>query len=277
MNGRRRLLHVLIGVVLPVTLLTSCSSTPGESGASPTSYYVVLGDSIAAGFDATTPQQSYPGLIYTHELVHFPGLQQVSYACGGATTASMITGPACNSTTGSQLGLADAFLTAHKGHIALVTIDIGADNIYDCLLPPATNMACVNKGMGQISSQLPKILGDLKDADPGVSIVAMNYYDPFFVYWLNGDHAWAEQTLSIFSTLNLRLGLIYDQAGVRMANVFTAYQAGDLTEVPYNGTHDPQNLVNLCNWTKSCQGDPHPNNTGHEVIAKQFYPLLPKN
>jgi lysophospholipase L1-like esterase len=265
-TGKRNWAIVSLACIMSLALLvwSQPRATAATTNTSSTTYYVVLGDSIAAGLDATSPWYTYPGLIYTHELSAFPGLQPVSYACSGATTVSMIEGPACLSNTGSQLGQAESFLVAHRGKVALVTIDIGMDNIIDCLYPPGINMSCVDAGLSQVSSQLPQILNGLKAADPGVSIVGMNYYDPFEVYWLLGGEyeSWAVQSLNIVSTLNSELSSAYSAAGLPMADVF-------------NGVAEPQDLVTLCTLTESCEGDPHPNNEGHAVIADTFYPLLP--
>jgi lysophospholipase L1-like esterase len=138
-------------------------------------------------------------------------------------------------------------------------------------------MSCVDAGLSQVSSQLPQILNGLKAADPGVSIVGMNYYDPFEVYWLLGGEyeSWAVQSLNIVSTLNSELSSAYSAAGLPMADVFTAYQSDDFNSGLLNGVAEPQDLVTLCTLTESCEGDPHPNNEGHAVIADTFYPLLP--
>ena len=75
-----------------------------------TRYYLALGDSIAAGLSATStngyrqpPPHSYVGLVYQHERSLIPGLKMVSYACGGATTVSMIDGPNPCQSTGRRL------------------------------------------------------------------------------------------------------------------------------------------------------------------------------
>jgi lysophospholipase L1-like esterase len=185
----------------------------------------------------------------------------------------MIAGPSCAAST--QLAQAESFLAAHRGHVALVTLDIGVNNIYSCLLPPGINTSCVTTGLGQVASQLPLILSGLRAADPGVSIVGMNYYDPFLVYWLLGDYTVAAQSLSIFSSLNSELGTAYASAGASMADVYTAFQSQDYATGYLDGYAEPQDLVTLCTLTNSCQGDMHPNNQGHAVIAGAFYPLLP--
>ncbi len=276
LSGRRRWAIVLVVAAMSVTmLLWSQPQAVAATSAPATTYYVALGDSIAAGYDATSPYDTYAGLVYTHELSAYPGLQPESFACSGATTTSVIAGPSCDPSAGTQLARAESFLATHRGQVALVTIDIGMNNIYDCMLPPGINTSCVANGLSQVSSQLPLILSGLKAADPGVTIVAMNYYDPFVVYWLAGDYTWALESLNIVSSLNAELSTAYASAGVAMADVYTAFQSQDYNTGYLNGVAEPQDVVTMCTWTESCQGDPHPNNLGHAVIAGAFYPLLP--
>src|SRR5262249_61441403 len=75
---------------------------------------------------------------------------------------------------GPQLAASVAFLDAHRGEVAYVTIDIGGN---DVIQPDGG-------GVAAIETNLPVILAELRDAaGPGVPIVGMNYYNPFFVEW----------------------------------------------------------------------------------------------
>ena len=76
-------------------------------------YDVAMGDSLAAGTGASSTSTRYVNVLYQHELSRFPTLQLENIACGGATTNSVIHGPGCSYTTGTQLGDAEAFLRAH--------------------------------------------------------------------------------------------------------------------------------------------------------------------
>jgi len=276
----RRYRWVALVALATGALLAACNSgSNGTSkGAKSTAahYYLALGDSIAVGYYASTPAQSYVGLIASELRTKIPNLHLTSYACGGATTASMINGPACGATSGSQLGQAELFLLSHRGHVSLVTIDIGFNDIYPCFSPSSIDTSCVNSGINEASTQLPGILKALKHADPGVKIVGMNYYDPYIVYWLVGSPSNARQSLTDFTNLNNVLGQSYAAAGAKMADVAKAFGSTDFTQVVYQGKSEPQNVVNMCDLTRSCSGDPHPNNQGHAVIAGAFIPLLPK-
>jgi hypothetical protein len=86
---------------------------------------------------------------------------------------------------GTQLAEALSFLEAHKGKVALVTIDIGANdlsrfdaqgNLISCLFEP---QGCVAQAQS-LQSNLSAILAELEAAaGPGVPIVGMSYYDVF--------------------------------------------------------------------------------------------------
>ena len=109
-----------------------------------TTYYLALGDSLAAGVGASPAADGYVNLVHQHELSRFPGLQLENLSCSGATTGTMLDGGgACSYPAGSQLGEAEAFLQAHRGQVAFVTIDIGANNVDGCVSGISFDLACV--------------------------------------------------------------------------------------------------------------------------------------
>ena len=261
-------------VALSVPAAGAGARTTSSSAGSGPHYYVALGDSIAAGFYASNPSKSYVGLIYRYESSRFSHLQQVSFACGGATTGSMILGTSCHSAPGSQLQEAESFLSSHRGRVVLVTMDIGMNDIYHCFGTTSIDSGCITTGLKQVSSQLPGIVRGLTHADPGVQIVGMNYYDPFLVYWLVHEAALAQQSLSTVNTLNGEIQRSYLAVHAPTANVFATYQSNDSKTARYNKLKLPQSVITICRNTLSCTGDPHPNDQGHALIAKAFYPLL---
>ncbi len=122
-----------ICVFVLVAIVIQLSQPAGASQNASRKYYLIMGDSIAYGFEATSPAESYAGILYEHELKRYPGLYPVSYACGGATTGSVVRGPACDSTTGSQLEQAESFLKSHRGSVAMLTIDVGINDVDNCM------------------------------------------------------------------------------------------------------------------------------------------------
>jgi lysophospholipase L1-like esterase len=280
------LLITMATLSLTIAAPSSASSVRAVRHTQPvTRYYLALGDSIAAGYSATStngylqpPPDSYVGLIYRHERAKLPGLKLVSYACGGATSVSMLDGPnPCRSDGQTQMGLAQKFLLDHPDRIALVTIDIGFNDIYTCFLPTRIGASCVTAGLQVVSASLPVILSEITRDYPGVPIVGMNYYDPLIAYDIIGKPALAPQSVGDFTTLSTDLSRAYRAAGAKMANVLGAFASTNTTNVVVGGKSEPQNLANICQWTYTCSGNPHPNNVGHARIAAAFYRLLPKH
>jgi lysophospholipase L1-like esterase len=143
----------------------------------------------------------------------------VKLGCGGESSVSMLYGsqdPDVAASCGSpgfyqyhypdgctQLAEALQFLEQHRGDVAFVTIDIGAND----LLGPS--------GIGPLLTNLPIILAELgAAAGPNVPIVGMNYYDPF------APQAWSQGGLS---------GLQAQVAAVvGFNNLLTLFPSGDV-------------------------------------------------
>jgi len=154
-----------------------------------TEYYLALGDSLAAGVGSPDGKGYVPDLFKKaskKSKKEHASLVLENLACSGATTGSMIDGPGCDYSTGTQLGDAEAFLEAHPGQTAFVTIDIGANDVDDCTSGTTINETCVTNGLNAVSTNLPVILSGLTSAGGTTPIVGMSYYDPFLAAWLLG-------------------------------------------------------------------------------------------
>jgi lysophospholipase L1-like esterase len=269
--------------------LTGCTGSghtgsAGSAGPAPTSYYLALGDSLSQGVQpdaagaSVETAQGYPDLVYAQLRREHPGLTLVRLGCPGETTATMMHGGICRYHAGSQLAAAVAFLRAHRGHVLLVTIDIGANDPEDCgsqpdLLDLATCVAQVPDAAGNLAA----ILASLRvAAGPGVRIVGMSYYLPELAEWRDGElgHAlaWASERIAV--AYNGLLDRAYAQAGISVADVFDAFDTndfGDSMSVPGIGTL-PRNVALICEWTWECAAAPrgpnqHANAAGYRVIA----------
>jgi lysophospholipase L1-like esterase len=277
-------------------VVTACSgptpSTPsavtGGAQVVPASYYLALGDSLSKGVqpDATgvsveTPH-GYPGQVYAALRPAHPGLRLVVLGCPGETTVTMMHGGMCRYPGGSQLAAALAFLRAHRGHVLLITIDIGANDPEACGARPNvfTIISCVGTGIPDAVTNLTQIMARLTAAaGPAVRIVGMNYYLPALAEWRNGlpgqAVAWTAERLA--ATYNGLLTRVYTRSGARVANVFDAFDTGDFTSkvtVPGIGTL-PRNVARICQWTWECAIPPrgpnqHANQAGYQAIARTF-------
>jgi len=275
------LLCPIIGVMLAAFVCAPAA----RADDSPTTYYVSLGDSLAAGSNATGVGIAYTDMGYADQLyaamaVDEPKLKLVKLGCPGESTTSMRFGSqfptivlSCATPRGykdlypkgTQLAEAVSFLQAHKGKVALVTIDIGANdlqrfdvqgNLVSCLLEPA---GCATQAATLVEN-LKAILSDLRAAaGPDVPIVGMSYYDVFAPLCVSDP-----SLLFVCSRVDGFNGSLVD----------TYREAGDPV-ADIAGAFDNDNLVNaaahVCAWTWFCSyGDVHPNTAGYGVIAQAF-------
>ena len=281
----------IIGLVA-AGLITSAGPTHAASKAT---YYLALGDSVAAGQQpiggpagaGSNPLEAgynsgYPEQLLK-ELRTRPELEQLrleKLACGGETTQTMSDGidSACSYPAGSQLDAGVAFLHEHPGQVAMITITIGANDIFSCFGDPD----CVLAARAQIQANLPVIVGQLREAaGPDVPIVGMNYWSPLAVDWFaNPDsaHTSAARTVGF----NDFLEGLYAAGGSPVADVESAFAVTDFTTiVDLAGAGPvPLSVYSVCTFTWICTGPPlgpdiHPNTAGHAVIAAAFEDALP--
>lgn len=275
-----------------VVLVTGCSGGRPVRPAPrhtepPASYYLALGDSLALGVQpdgagaSVRTGQGYADQLYAGWHRRLPGLRLVKMGCLGETTSTMIHGGICRYRGGSQLSAAAAFLRAHRSHIALVTMDIGANDAEKCLATPSPlGLAdCVARVVPQAAANLRTILATLRRADAGVRIVAMNYYLPALAQWRHGFTGELIARLSQDATAgyNSVLGGVFRSDGIPVADVYGAFHTASFSPdvtVPGLGSV-PRNVAAICQWTWECAPPPrgpnqHPNQSGYQVIARAF-------
>jgi lysophospholipase L1-like esterase len=252
----------------------------------PPVYYVALGDSLAAGF-ASPPGQGYANDLENFLLATIPNLQLVDLGCSGETTISMIDGHTCSYPAGSQLTAATTFLAAHKGSVALITIDNGGNDYLSCLdsSPPSYNAACIAAVSQTVTTNLTSIMEQLQSAaGTSVPIVGMNYFDPFLDYWPDGagGQAIAKESVTVIGIVNSTISSVYASFSAPVADVESAFQTTDLTpKVKSPWGRVPVAVVNTCTWLDfTCAkgtggfGD-DTNAAGSSVIAGAFEKVVP--
>jgi lysophospholipase L1-like esterase len=279
---RKRLtLSLLVAVAFGVLALV-VPEAAGATGSPTPPYYLSLGDSLAQGVQPTPSGQSvitdqgYADDLYSVERLQVPGLKLEKLGCPGESTTSMITQTVCDGAYApfaDQLAAAVAFLATH--HVVLITIDIGANNVDDCVTPTGISLQCIGAGFAAAQSDLPKILAALRTAAPGVPIVGMNYYDPFLSAWLQGSagQALATQSLALTLAYNSLLGAVYGGAAVPVADVQSAFQTTVTSTIPV--LQIPVNVAAICTLTWMCAPAPvgpniHARALGYWVIASAF-------
>jgi lysophospholipase L1-like esterase len=261
-------------------------------------YYLALGDSLSQGVQPNATGQSvetnqgYANDLFAHYRAQVRGLKLVQFGCPGDTTTSMLTGvgnlPAaqlfhCDRAHGSQLAAAEAFLKAHRGAVALVTIDIGANDVDGCVNQPAAVIACVGTGETAITQNTPPILRGIKRAaGPGTVLAAMNLYDPILAYDLQPTsplYSLGNSSLLLAKGVNTAIATADAAVGFKTADVETAFDTYDLTPAPYNGTTVQKDVVEVCTFTWACTPPPqgpniHANTMGYALIASAFESVI---
>lgn len=290
----------LLVIVVLLAIVLSSARTPA------TRYYVALGDSLSVGIQ---PDSSGMGVrtgagyvddIYAHYARQIAHLKLVEMGCPGDDTANVLTGQGnaaaatlyhCDRSGGSQLRAAVAFIRAHRSQVRLVSIDIGANDVNDCLNATVLSkglgptVSCVNRGEQSVAANTPKILGALRAAAaPGTGLVGGTLYDPFLAGLLSGNktlRAIARQTLVMITRLNSEIAYADAASGFRTADVAGMFDTYDTraVQVAALGGRQPRNVAVLCRATWICARPPrgpnvHPNSVGYRLIARAYEAAL---
>lgn len=246
-------------------------------------YYVSLGDSLARGVqpDAAGNNQvtdnGYPDQLTAQLTRGRRAPELVKLGCPGATAATLANGgDSCPYSSGNQLDDAVAALTAHHGDIALLTINVGSNDVIGgCvdLSVPTIDTECVTAGISQLPATLGGILDQLNAAlDRRTPRIGMTYYDPYLgLAAINPAlQQLADDSLALTTLLNQTLSGIYQQHGFAVADVAGAFRTNDTAVEPPSPL--PANVTAACQWTYFCTPTPniHPTTEGYGVIAQAF-------
>jgi lysophospholipase L1-like esterase len=251
------------------TAAATPSTQPSPSTSGSFTDYLVLGDSLAAGYqpsnpgDRTDPDGGYAGLVADSLAV--PRLQNL--ACPGETTVTMRDGGLCDYAEGSQLAAAEAALVATGGGAGvLVTVQLGANDVLRCIAldggTPAVDDACVSVGLQQVATTLPAILARLRQAAPGATIVLVDYYDPYAAAALlgSGGADLARRSDEVQNRLNETIAAAASTADARVAHVGAAFDASS----------------QVCSLTWMCGSVPdiHATSAGYAVMGQTVLQAL---
>src|ERR1700704_6672482 len=168
-------MHLKTGLAAALAVLIAALAPAAAQAAKP-KYYVALGDSLSVGVQPNSSGASvetshgYANQLLALKRRSIPGLRLYDLGCGSEDTASMLgTGPKTHCQysgdrrvgygtlrKGSQIGAAEKFLREHRGQVAFVTIDIGANDVDGCANGGVVNGACVTAGIAAINKNVPK-------------------------------------------------------------------------------------------------------------------------
>jgi lysophospholipase L1-like esterase len=283
----RKFSAAVVAAALLISVLQGSLPVAHARGGAPT-YYLALGDSLAAGFQpgkGETP--GYVGMLWRSVRdEQISSLELRNVGCSGETSGSLITGnhSPCHYAAGSQLNAAVDFLEAHVGEVAFVTIDIGANDIVGRCFGPSGLIptSCVTDLRPGLKHRVHDIVDALATAAPGVPIVGMRYYDPFLGLWglIPGGRALAHADQRAWTVFNDALASAYGHADASVADVAATFRIDDFDDtvvVPGRG-RVPVNVALACRWTWFCSArymfDVHANRTGYRKIATTFHRVL---
>ena len=184
------------GTPAHTTAERSITAPPGRCCRGPR-YYLSLGDSLAQGVqpdaaaaEPARPPAATPISSTRRSAARRPGLRLVKLGCSGETSWTMIRGGICRYPAGSQLAAARQFLRAHRGHVALVTIDIGANDPNSCYLHARLSKLPALHGRAAAADRratcAPSCPGCGRRAARHVQLIGMNYYVPELAQWRHG-------------------------------------------------------------------------------------------
>ena len=273
---------------------------PSTAQAAKSKYLVSLGDSYAAGYEATgegqgrTTRKGFAYQLVGEARKRGHRLELVNFGCGGETSSSILTrtapcgglGPGGEDYAGStQAAAAAQFLRRNRGKVGLVTVSIGGNDVTACVREPDP-VACVGPAMERVKTNGKALLERLrKAAGKKVRIVGITYPDVILGAWVNpGDQAARDlaalSVVAFKSLLNPALKEMYRSVDGRFVDVTKATGAyGSLerttTLAPYGEIPVP--VAKVCRLTYYCKyRDIHANAKGYRLIAKLIAKTLPR-
>lgn len=299
----RRLLLAVAAVLLVVLAVAGVgllagrdeASTSGtgptagpSTGTSPTTttvptydLYLAAGDSLAAGYQPTSPADrtdrdgGYAGLVLDALTQQGSTPELVNLGCPGETAASLLSAGPCSYPEGSQLAAAEAVLAQQPdgGDGVLVTLQVGANDVQRCVRlddeTASVDEECVAAGLEAVGDGLPEALRRLRVAAPEADVVVLGYYNPFAVAELLGPPfaGLAVRSAQVQAQLNDVVASSADAAGVRVADVAT----------PFAGTTGTSPGP-VCSLTWMCADPPdvHATDEGYALMADAVLAVLPR-
>lgn len=267
-------------------VLPQAAQAAQAAGRTPT-YYVSLGDSYSVGYQPGIG--ATPG--YTVYVAKHTGLTLVNFGCGGATTTSILGAVGCPDVlphtaggvsypTTTQVAAAEAFLTAHRGHVGLITVSIGGNDVTGCALQ-SNPIGCVGTAVKSITTNVTALARDLRAAaGPKVPIIGLTYPDVFLGGYVHPTNPPAPGVLTLAKLsvvafkdlINPALSKAYASASGSFVDVTKATGAyTSLTRTVKTAQYGviPVPVATVCALTWFCaQGNIHAKTPGYTLEGK---------
>ena len=288
----RILISVALSALAWLAAVTITEASAQAAIRSP-NYYVSLGDSYSVGYQPGLG--STPG--YTMYVAKHTGLTLVNFGCAGATTTSILKLVGCpivlphtvggvTYPTTTQIAAAQAFITAHRGHIGLITVSIGGNDVAGCATQ-AKPVSCVATGVDNIKANVATLASTLRAAaGPRVPIIGSTYPDIVlgrYVFPHNPAPSsavnLAKLSVTAFKVLiNPALSKAYASADGSLVDVTAAtgaYTSLDRTVHTSAYGTIPVPVASVCALTWICEkGDIHARTSGYTLIGKLYVARL---
>lgn len=286
-------------ILAAIAILALALPSAAQAAKPKRSYYVSLGDSYAAGYQATgqdegrTTRNGFAYQLVGKARKRGHRFELVNFGCGGETSRSILKrktrcaglGPGGEKYAGrTQAAAAERFLRRHRGEIGLITVSIGGNDVTACARA-ADPIACVGPALEDVKANGKALLKRLRRAaGTKTRIVGITYPDVILGSWVSGvqaDRDLATLSVAAFkSLLNPALKEIYRSVGGRFVDVTAATDAyrpleQTTTLAPYGEI--PIAVAKVCQLTYYCQyRDIHPRTNGYALIAELIAKTLPR-
>jgi lysophospholipase L1-like esterase len=276
-----------LAVLCSVLTCVVATAPPAQATAKSPTYYVSLGDSYSVGYQPG--RGATPG--YTAVVAKSTGFRLVNFGCGGATTTSLVASVGCPDVLPGTAGVATyptttqeaaalTFLSAHRGHIGLITVSIGGNDVTACATQ-ANPVACVATAVTGITKNVTSLAVALRTAaGPRVPLIGLTYPDVIL-----GSYVYPKQPAPAAAISLAQLSVVAFKSLINPA-LSKSYAAGagsfvDVTKatggyVPLTRTVRyrpygtiPAAVASVCALTWFCaQGNIHATTKGYTLIGK---------
>lgn len=287
---KRRLLSVLLSLCLMLGLLPTAAFAQGE-------VYVALGDSISTGYGLTDSDA-----CFTRQIAASKSYALKSHAVDGATSSTLLaklSDPAVaadvasadvititiggndlmgalylylakqyNETNGTALSAADiqnALMGKHETIEQTIIL-----NFASSVLSDFPQSAEASSALQQLGTNLTASIAAIKNANPDVTLIVANQYNPYSYAAKNVNPLFAAAVNTIveafetgITALNATIATMSLQLGYDVADVSSAFKFAE------------ENPCNASFASLPINPDFHPNAYGHSLIANAILPLLP--
>jgi lysophospholipase L1-like esterase len=259
----------------PTAASPSGTASPSPSAPSEGRVYVALGDSLAAGYQpggTELRETAYPALTAGRLAGEGPELEVENLGCSGETTTSLIEGGKCDFDEASQLAQAESVLRQRGNDVALVTIDIGGNDLLRCVRGGAeVDTSCVADGVQTVEKNLPTILGRLRSAaGDDVPVLVLGYYNPWLAAKaLDQPVKGLDDAARAYTSLSRAIQDAAKATQTTFVGLDEAFATKDTTPTEINGRTVPENAARICTLTNICTvGDIHLTDEGAATVAR---------